>query len=272
MKFNKSLMTGLIGLALMAAPITAAAQDQQNRGKSDSHQAQAQSHASAPRSDRAQARSNESERRSAPEAANRNAGRDERSARTETRRAEPEAANRNAARDERSARTETRRTEPEAANRAENEKRGERTAAVENRKGATTATRDYTERNDRNVRAGAAVTANGENRGDRNYSGDRNSNGSYSYNGSNDHGTRDYRNYGGHEYDHDREYAADGWVMPYGYTGGACAWARHLRNVYREDEYTGHPAAASDLLWQLRRAERNCGGVPYGYNSYPYPY
>jgi hypothetical protein len=265
MKFNKNLMTGLIGLALMAAPITAAAQDQQNHGKTDSHQAQAQSHESAPR---AQARSNESEHRSAPEAANRNAGRDERSARTETRRTEPEAANRNAARDERSARTETRRTEPEA-NRVETEKRGERTAAVENRKGAETATRD--ERNDRNFKAGAAVTASGENRGDRNYSGDRNYNGSYSYNGSNDHGTRDYRNYGGHEFDHDREYAASGWVMPDGYAGGACGWAQHLRNVYRHDEYTGHPAAASDLLWQLRRAERNCG-VPYGYNTYPYPY
>jgi hypothetical protein len=244
MKFNKNLMTGLIGLALMAAPLTAAAQDQQNRGKTDSHQAQAQSHESAAHSDRAQARSNQSERRSAPEAANRNA-----------------------ARDERSARTETRRTEPEAANRTENR---ERTAAVENRKGAETATR--AERNDRDVKAGAAVTANDEKRGDRNYSGNRNYNGSYSYNGSNDHGTRDYRNYGGHEYDHDREYAADGWVMPNGYAGGACGWAQHLRNVYREDEYTGHPAAASDLLWQLRRAERNCGGVPYGYNTYPYPY
>ena len=32
MKFSKNLMTGLIGLALMAAPITAAAQDN-NRGK-----------------------------------------------------------------------------------------------------------------------------------------------------------------------------------------------------------------------------------------------
>src|ERR1700689_176531 len=98
MKFNKNLMAGLIGLALMAAPITAAAQDQQNRGKTDSHQAQAQSHepaahsdrapaahsdrAQAAHSDRAQARSNQSERRSAPEAANRNAARDERGART----------------------------------------------------------------------------------------------------------------------------------------------------------------------------------------------
>ena len=32
MKFSKNLMTGLIGLALMAAPITASAQDN-NRGR-----------------------------------------------------------------------------------------------------------------------------------------------------------------------------------------------------------------------------------------------
>ena len=36
MKFSKNLMTGLIGLALMAAPITASAQDN-NRGKNDTH-------------------------------------------------------------------------------------------------------------------------------------------------------------------------------------------------------------------------------------------
>ena len=52
MKFSKNLMTGLIGIALMAAPITAAAQDN-NRGKNDAHQAQVQtrsneSHAKAP--------------------------------------------------------------------------------------------------------------------------------------------------------------------------------------------------------------------------------
>ena len=42
----------------------------------------------------------------------------------------------------------------------------------------------------------------------------------------------------------------------------------HLRNVYRHDEATGHPAAAADLLYQLHRAERSCGGVPYGFNEY----
>ena len=56
--------------------------------------------------------------------------------------------------------------------------------------------------------------------------------------------------------------------MPNGYGGGACAWANHLRNVYRHDEETGHPAAAADLLNQLHRAERSCGGVPYGFNEY----
>ena len=71
--------------------------------------------------------------------------------------------------------------------------------------------------------------------------------------------------------DYDREYAS-GWVMPYSYRGGACAWARHLRAVYRHDEYTGHPAAAESLLWQLHRAERRCGAARYGYNSYRYRY
>ena len=58
--------------------------------------------------------------------------------------------------------------------------------------------------------------------------------------------------------------------MPYGYSGGACAWARHLRAVYRHDEYTGHPAAAESLLNQMHRAERRCGGGAYGYNTYSY--
>ena len=95
---------------------------------------------------------------------------------------------------------------------------------------------------------------------------------------------RDYRNYGDRDrnysyrdydhddYDHDRDYAAGGWIMPRGYYGGACGWANHLRNVYRHDEYTGHPAAAADLLGQLHRAERACHGVPYGYNNYRYGY
>ncbi len=86
-----------------------------------------------------------------------------------------------------------------------------------------------------------------------------------------DHDTRnrdrDYRNYGNRDYDRDYDGPrAEGYyVMPRGYAGGACAWARHLRGVYNYDRATGHPAAAADLLPQIHRAERNCGGVPYGF-------
>src|SRR6266481_3741343 len=45
MKFNRNLMTGLFGLALLAAPISAAAKDN-DHGGNDAHQAQAQSHES----------------------------------------------------------------------------------------------------------------------------------------------------------------------------------------------------------------------------------
>jgi hypothetical protein len=75
----------------------------------------------------------------------------------------------------------------------------------------------------------------------------------------------DYQNYGYRGYN-----SAPAYVTPYygrsGYAsgGGACAWAQHVRNVYARDRYTGHPAAARDLLPQLQRAEQACGGVPYG--------
>jgi hypothetical protein len=182
MKFSKNLMTGLIGLALMAAPITAAAQDN-NRGRNDTHQAQVQS------------RSNESHAK-APEHQ------------------------------------------------------------------AAPAPRVESRDNGRVYKGAPAVAANREVRGERN---DRDWN-----NRDRDYkrGDRDYRNYGDRDFDHDREYAAGGWVMPNGYGGGACAWANHLRNVYRHDEETGHPAAAADLLYQMHRAERSCGGVPYGFNEY----
>jgi hypothetical protein len=85
---------------------------------------------------------------------------------------------------------------------------------------------------------------------------------------------RDYRDYRDHDRGDRDDYAvgAPYYVMPPEYAGGACAWAQHLRNVIARDRYTGHPAAASDLLPQLYRAEQACGGVPYGYNSDSYPW
>src|SRR5208337_4787607 len=156
MKFSRNLMTGLIGLAMLAAPITAAAQDRDS-GKYDSHQAQVQSHDNAPA------------RTAAPAIATRKESRDQRDARS--------------------------------------------------------------------FNTGPVVTEHRDVRVDR---------------------------------DHDGPYAVEApiYVMPRGYAGGACGWARHLRTVYEQDRNTGHPAAAADLLPQLRKAERACGGVPYGYNVY----
>ena len=159
--------------------------------------------------------------------------------RTETRAAAPANMNRNEGREERSARTETRNAAPAVA------------------------TRNESRDNGRTYNSAPAVATNRDSRDYRNDGGhDRN------------YGERDGRNYGRDydhdDYGHDREYAASGWVMPGGYYGGACGWAQHLRNVYRHDEYTGHPAAAADLLFQMHRAERACGGVPYGYNNWRY--
>jgi hypothetical protein len=186
MKYKGHLMMGLIGLALLAAPITASAQNPDGR-KYDSHQSQS-------KNDRAEAHSYTSPSRSNGPARNVAPATEDRNARSQTMR---------------------------------NESRNE----------------------------GANRTA----------SNDRD-------NGNRD---RDYRNYGNRDYgrdygrSYDRDY--DGrrvegyYVMPRGYAGGACAWARHLREVYYHDRATGHPAAAADLLPQLHNAERNCGGVPYGF-------
>ncbi len=237
MRISKNLMTGLLGVALMAAPITVAAQNHDN-GKNDSRAAQSES------------RSNESH--GAP-ARNASPARDEHSARTETRAAAPANMNRNEGREEHA-------NAPTNMNR--NAGREESNARTETRNAApAVATRNESRDNGRTYN-GAVAT----NRDSRDY-GNR---------GGNDwnHGDRDGRNYGrdyNHDdYGHDRDYAAGGWVMPNGYYGGACGWAQHLRNVIRHDEYTGHPAAAADLMYQMHRAERACGGVPYGYNDWRY--
>lgn len=203
MKLKRNLMTGLIGLALIAAPITAAARDNDS-GRNNPHQAQAQSHSNAPaaHSNSAPERSNDRSRNFAQAPAPRN------------------------------------------------ESRAQSGFRAENRAPAVAEHRDA--RQDRN-------DARRDFRGDRN-DGDR----------WNRDGDRDYRNYGHRDDDDDYAEGAPYYVMPYGYAGGACAWARHLRNVYYYDRSTGHPAAAAYLIPQLRRAERNCGGVPYGYNDYRY--
>jgi hypothetical protein len=198
MKYKGHLMMGLIGLALLAAPITASAQKTDER-KFDSHQSQSNNRPAEPRSYNSQSRSNAPAPNLAPATADRNVR---------------SQAVRNESRDE----------------------RVNRTATVDR---------------DHDIRKG--------DRDDRNY-----------VNRDNDRDYhRDYdRNY---HRDYDRDYDYDGrrvegyYVMPRGYAGGACAWARHLRGVYNHDRVTGHPDAANDLLPQLRRAERSCGGVPYVY-------
>jgi hypothetical protein len=206
MKFNRNLVTGLIGLALLAAPISAAAKDNDS-GRTDVQQAQAQSHNNAPA---------------------RTESRESHSARVETRAAAPAA--HNEVREQRSTRVETRNEAPAVATRNDS-------------------------RENRTFHSPPVPAEHRDVREDRHDGGDYRT-----------YGNRDYDH---DDYDHDRDYAAGGWIMPRGYGGGACAWAQHLRNVYRHDEETGHPAAAADVLYQLHRAERSCG-VPYGYNSYRY--
>ncbi len=177
MKLRTNLMTGLIGLAMLAAPITAAAKDNDS-GNISSHQAQVESAAK-------ESRSNVSVRNAAP-------------------------ATRKESRDQRDARS---------------------------------------------FNTGPVVTEHRDVRTDRDHDGDR-----WKHDGS-----RDYRNYGDRDYNGPYAVEAPYYVMPRGYVGGACGWARHLRTVYEQDRNTGHPAAAADLLPQLRKAERDCGGVPYSY-------
>ena len=141
---------------------------------------------------------------------------------------------------------------------------------------SSTARENRTERNvapknvDRN--AGSKVTDESHNERNRTEATNRDSQATRGeFNRSNDrddnHRDNDYRNYGSRDYDHDhdRPRVEGYYVMPRGYAGGACAWARHLQIIYARDRDSGHPAAAADLLPQLRSSQRACGGVPYGY-------
>ena len=216
MNYKRNLMTGLIGLAILAAPITAAAKNNSDGGRNNSRQ---ESHYSAP------ARSNDHARNFAPAPAPRNEVRNQGGARNEVRNFAPAPAPRNEVRNQGGGRNWD--PAPPVTERREVRQRGD------------DGHRDWRD---------------GRNDGDRR---DR------------DH-DRDYRNYGGRYYGDNDDYSegAPYYVMPEGYAGGACAWARHLRNVYYYDRNTGHPAAAAYLLPQLRRAEERCGGVPYGYNGF----
>src|SRR5271168_1510786 len=96
MKLKRNLMTGLIGLALLAAPITAAARDN-DRGRNDSHQQQAQSHHDAPasHSNSAPQRSNDRGRNFAQAPAPRIESHDQHGARNEPRNFAPAPVTRN---------------------------------------------------------------------------------------------------------------------------------------------------------------------------------
>ncbi len=237
MKLNRSLMTGLVGLALIAVPITAAAKDN-DRGANESHQAQAQSHSNDSHPDAHHA-----------EQANHNNGGDHHEA-----------------------------PQQHQAREGGGGGGGQHEARVENRNAAPAnmnreASRGHNEVRDNGRNYSAPAVANRESRDYRTESGHDNGDRDRKYNEHDwergDHAYSNYgRDYDHDDYDHDRQYAEGGWVMPYSYSGGACGWARHLHNVYRRDMYTGHPAAASDLIPQLRRAERSCGVGFYGYNDY----
>ena len=188
MKFGKDLMSGLIGLALLALPITAAARDNDS-GRNSPHQS---------------VRADAAAHNSVSASVTRNEVREQHDARSFNR-APAVAARRDVREDRHEDRVDARR-----------EWRDDR--------------RDW--RHDRD----------GDDRWDRD-------------------------GYRGRGYYAPYSNGAPYYVMPRGYAGGACAWARHLRAVYLHDRNTGHPSAANDLLPQMRRAERSCGGVPYGYNG-----
>jgi hypothetical protein len=228
MQNRRKLITGLIGLAMLAAPMTAAAKDRDTR--SDSNQPQAQAHSNArvspsynmPRAEAAQPRVNhEQVRENAPartvapamtmNRSDQRAGRAENAARPDVRQDRRENRTFNAA--------------PVASAPVREDRRDNRSDNRWTRNEARSDGRDYNR--------------------------------------------RDYDNdYRGHNYNRGYYDRDDAWAMSRNYAGGSCAWARHLRVVYNQDRYTGHPAAAADLLPRLRRAERACGGANYGYNRW----
>ena len=225
MRYSKHLTTGLLGLALLATPVIAAAQGHDS-GKHDSHQAQSHSdnHPAPSHSERGPAHMNAPEHNAGPSMAPRH-----------------EQAN-------------VTRNEPERHE-----------------------VRDQRANSNRNFNAAPAVETHRDFREDRREaSADR----------------RDFREDRREARSEDRDHDLDGWnrehrdwdrdndrrwgpyytggpnyLMPEGYAGGSCSWARHLRWVYIHDRNTGHPAAASDVLWRARRAEQACG-LRYGYNGY----
>ena len=230
MQNRRKLITGLIGLAMLAAPMTAAAKDRDTR--SDSNQPQAQAHSNArvspsynmPRAEAAQPRVNhEQVRENAP-------------ARTVAPAMTMNRSDQRAGRAENAARPDARQ-----------DRRENRTF---NAAPVVAAPRDarVDRRDNRNDNRWTRNEARSDGR---------------------DYNRRDYDNdYRGHNYNRGYYDRDDAWAMPRNYAGGACAWARHLRVVYNQDRYSGHPAAAADLLPRLRRAERACGGANYGYNRW----
>lgn len=221
MEYRRKLITGLIGIAMLATPIAAAAKDHDSRNDSNQPQAQAHNNAPVSRSYNMPARPERAETR--PE-------------RAQERFSAPA---RNVA------------PAPIARHQERREERAERNlnqAPVVAPAPAVATRRDW--REDRHE-------SRNDNRWNRNEE-------------RRDYVRRDYDNdhrgpnYGNRGY-YDRD---DAWAMPRNYAGGSCAWARHLRVVYNQDRYSGHPAAAADLLPRLRRAERACGGSRYGYNRW----
>jgi hypothetical protein len=247
MRNRRNLTTALIGLAMLATPITAFAKDHDG-GRNDAQQSHNNAPVSRsynmPRSEHAQERMNQEQvRESAP-----------------ARSVAPQAATHNEFRDRRADRAEN------SARRDVREDRRDNRAFNAAPAPVVAAPRDWREdrRENRNDNRWNRNEARQERHDYDRHDYDRHDNDGRDYvrrDYDNGYRGRDYRNRG--YYDRD-----DAWMMPRNYAGGSCAWARHLRNVYNQDRYSGHPAAAADLLPRLHRAERACGGTRYGYNRW----